>query len=264
MKKAICILFAVVAVTLSFSSAFAMDNYNVNVPYKSYTYDLQNNPLEVPAPYVPEKTLTGMDLQVGSMKDISDIYYDKIEKHIYITDTGNNRIVILDENYKLVSILSTFINDGKTDQFNLPSNVFVKDDTVYITDTGNSRILCFDKNTIKLTRVFGKPKIDMLGSDYTYSPTGIVVDLANCMYIISSGINQGLLQLDENGNFMGFIGAPKVVPNYLDLLWQNFSTQAQKDRITKLTPTEYTSVDIDGNGFMYKLFVSSPQAYLFK
>ena len=127
----------------------------------------------------------------------------------------------------------------------------MKDDTVYITDTGNSRILCFDKNSLKLTRVFGKPKIDMLGSDYTYSPTGIVVDLANCMYVISSGINQGLLQLDENGNFMGFIGAPKVVPNYLDLLWQNFSTQAQKDRVTKLTPTEYTSVDIDGKGFMY-------------
>jgi len=77
------------------------------------------------------------------------------------------------------------------------------------------------------------------------------MDNAGRFYVIADGINQGLIRLDSNGEFITFIGAPSVVPNFAELVWRKFATKAQKKQLEQFVPTEYSSLLIDEDGFVY-------------
>lgn len=221
--------------------------YHGGVPYVSYGYDQRDNPVAVPAPFYPLKEITGPSISLSAFKDISDVYYDSDAQLLYITDKGNNRIVILDKDNKLHAILETF---GDGDKFSAPSSVCVQGNTLYVADTKNARIVAFDKKTRELIRVYKKPEVSYLGG-YEYQPLKIAVDLAGRIYVVAKDINKGLMFLDENGEFQAFLGAPPVQMDFLDLLWKRFMTKAQRESLLKAVPTEYNSVSIDSKGFLY-------------
>lgn len=87
--------------------------------------------------------------------------------------------------------------------------------------------------------------------DFRYRPTKLVVDKASLMYVLCDDVYEGLLQFDRNGEFQGFIGAPKVRPNILDRIWKWLSTEEQQDRRALFLPTEYYNIDINERGFIY-------------
>ena len=74
----------------------AKEDADNSVPYDSYAYNLQSEPVSIPAPYVPERVYVGGDFGLEPMKDIADIYYDAESGSVYICDSGNDRIVVLD------------------------------------------------------------------------------------------------------------------------------------------------------------------------
>ncbi|NLH14805.1 MAG: hypothetical protein GX476_10175, partial [Firmicutes bacterium] len=52
---------------------------------------------------------------------------------IYIADTGNNRLVLLDASFSRVRVISEFDRDGVPDRLSAPSGIFVTGDgEVYI------------------------------------------------------------------------------------------------------------------------------------
>ncbi len=245
-------------------SFYAIGNIAPETPYVSYIYQLEGQPVEIPAPYQPVAALTGTDLGLTPFSGLSDIYYDPDGKRYYLCDSGNNRIVFLSDDLKLEGELVTFVNHTIRENLSAPGSCVVKNNRLYIADTGSGRIIAIrledirpmDEDTTilrspKAEAVYEKPDIDILGQDYTYQPTKIEVDFAGRIYVIAAGINQGLIQLDENGGFMGFLGAPRVVPKAADVLWRKFYTDEQKKRIFKFVPTEYNSVKLDSSGFFY-------------
>lgn len=66
-----------------------------NVPYATYTYSVEGEAQLSPHAYIPAFSIAsaqGMDVPFSSP---SDVVADK-QDNLYIADTGNNRVVVLD------------------------------------------------------------------------------------------------------------------------------------------------------------------------
>ncbi len=67
------------------------------------------------------------DSTLGKLNNPSDLVTDKA-KNVYIADTGNNRILVLDRYYKLKRVINTFTNsEGGTRMLAAPQGVFVSE-----------------------------------------------------------------------------------------------------------------------------------------
>lgn len=133
MKRIVCSLLcaaALLSCTFSVSAA----------PYRSYLFERETDTaLNSPAAAVPDGTVSGITLGVGSFKEPGDIFEDK-SGNIYILDSGNSRIVCLDE--KLKNIRFVLKTENEFD-FTGARGIFVNEGYIYIADTANARILKF-------------------------------------------------------------------------------------------------------------------------
>lgn len=131
-----------------------------------------------------------------------------------------------------------------------PAGVCATGDGLYVSDTGNSRILKFDHSG-RLLQVFTRPDFPGLDASTAYSPRRLAVDYAGRLYVICEGINRGVLQLNADGSFFSFLGAPKVSYTLYELFLRSVATEEQLDKMEKFVPTEYSSLCIDAKGFLY-------------
>ncbi len=223
------------------------------VPYETYTYDTHANGdfFLSPHAYVPEKSIDSYAIGLETaLNNPSDLFVDK-DGYVYIADTGNNRIVVLDENYGQVRILTGYTtNEGETSEFNQPKAVFVNDEGhLYVGDTLNNRIVVFDSMGQQMN-VFDAPSEELL-QNVIFEPSALVVDNFDRIYVVSQSTNMGILALDSNGVFQGFIGAEKTTGTFMDIVKDFFRTDAQKARLRQNVPTEYNNINIDKDGFIY-------------
>ncbi len=234
------------------------------VPYTTFTYDKDGWALESPDAFEPAAEYDGRSLGITSLADASDIFVDK-RNRIYIADTGNSRVVILDESFKKITDFSMFINpelmgaempDGSVNEYGIDrlngvTGLFVtEDDRLFVADTQNSRIVEFDAD-YNYVRSLPAPQSDILGPDYSFKPKSLVIDSANRMYIMNENENQGILELNENGDFIGYFGAQSVQRTVFDWLRTLFMTDEQKMRIAKIIPRVYSNISIDNEDFIW-------------
>ncbi len=242
-KLTVAILAVAIAFVISIS-AFA------STSYETYTYTYSGKVQISPSTYTVKNKISDFN-EIGNLKDPQHILFDSKRQNLIITDTGNDRIVILDTDFKVVKVISSYIADGKEKKFNSPHGVFLTDDMyLYIADTKSGNIVVLDKNYNFVYEV--KPLTsDVLPENFIYQPKNVAVDEAKNIYVVSKNSNMGVITLDPNGDFKGFIGAQKVSTNALDLLWQKFMTDEQLARTESYIPVEFSNITIDEKGFLY-------------
>lgn len=256
MRKKITTAVLITLFLLSLGGSMSAEAYSpVDAPFESYTYSLDKESLILPAPYTCVRTLEGQDLGLDNFKDLSDLFFDG--QNLYLCDTGNHRIVVMDTSLTLKDVIDTFEYQGEAGTFQSPTGVFVNDEAIYVADSLNARIVVLDRSTGEALRILTRPDISLLAEDYTYTPLKLTVDAANRIYVIAGGINRGLIELDENGRFDTFLGAPAVVPDIWGLIWRRFASREQAARMDKFVPTEYDAVNIDEDGFIYAVSKNS-------
>ncbi|MBQ7353253.1 MAG: YIP1 family protein [Clostridia bacterium] len=229
-------------------------------PYSTYTYSINGTVLESPDAYVPygEGAVNSATLGLEQRMDTpSDIESDKYE-NLYITDKNNDRIIIVDKFYNLKAIIKDFFNaDGVEDSFKSPESTFVVDTGaykgLYVCDTQNHRIAVFDIDTYEFIKVFNWPEIDFDKEDATYDPVSCVVDKYGRIYVTSHGNTNGIIVLTETGEFINFIGAPKVSVAAVDALIQMISGGQKDEKVS----TPYSSLELDNTtgDFVYATVV---------
>lgn len=64
------------------------------------------------------------------------------------------------------------------------------------------------------------------------------------MFVVSSTTEQGIIVMNDDGSFFGFIGAQKVTYNPLDYFWRKYFKQDDEGTISYV-PTEYNNITID-------------------
>lgn len=241
-KTAILSLAIAMALTLSAAAQNAFD---------SYVYDTEKEAVAAPDAVTLAAVYTGEGLGTTALNGASDLCAGS-DGRLYLADTGNNRIVVLDSTLKAERIVDGFTDEeGKRQSFSAPQGLFVHEDgRLYIADTGNQRIVVLNPDG-SLRMLVGAPVSSVLTNSFVFKPAKLAVDTADRLFVASTGFNMGLLQLDKNGNFVQCLGAPKVTYTLSEYFWRLFSTQAQLERSASFVPTEYNNVTIDEENFLF-------------
>jgi len=233
--------------------------YAQALPYDTYNYDSKKNIVFTPAAYVPEQVFFGSSLECGEFSGTKDMFITK-DDTIYVADTGNNRIVVMNIELELLRVIDSFINQGETDTFKNPSGLHCdKDGTLYIADTDNKRIVILDADG-NLVDIIQEPKSDVLEENFKFVPLKVSVDYAGRVYVIVSNVYQGIMAFNQNHDFMGYFGTINVRITLSQRFWRLFSTKEQRARQQQFIPTEFTNIDIDEDGFVYATNLDSTGA----
>ncbi|CAI6016541.1 hypothetical protein PAECIP112173_00084 [Paenibacillus sp. JJ-100] len=219
-------------------------------PYESYNYNYWREAVPSPDAYLPSHIVTGKELGIGHFKEPGDVNVSPAG-WIYILDSGNNRIVVLDSDYQLVRVLDGFEKDGSQENFNMPGGLFVDaEERIYVADTGNSRVVILD-STGKWIQSIAKPTSDIIPESFQFQPLKLTVDAVGRVYVVAQGVYEGIMQFDEQGDFIGYVGTNKVERDYGEYIWRMFSTKAQRAQMILFVPTEFSNADMDHKGFVY-------------
>jgi len=216
----------------------------------SYQYSYWGDTVAAPAAYMATRIIDGVMMGAGALQEPADIHVTD-DQEIYILDSGNQRVIITNHRFELIRIIDGFVNEGRMDSFNNPQGIFVTaDKQLYIADTGNQRIvhLASDGTLLNIVR---SPESEMLLSTFVFQPARIVVDRAGRMYVMTLGVFDGFMEFNVDGTFTTFIGANRVYVDPIEYLWKLLSTREQRSRMVQFTPTEFTNLDIDAEGFIY-------------
>lgn len=241
--RAAAVMFVLILAVTPLASAY--------YSYQTYTYDINGNYMESPDAYVPDEIVTSATMGITpALENPTDLFVDD-KQNVYIADAGNNRIVVLNKRYKLRFYIEKFTNSqGVPDTFNNPQGVFVTENNIYVCDTDNNRIVVFDRDA-KFVRIVEKPIADEFAVDDLYRPKAVAVDRSGRMYVVSASTYQGIIAMDGDGVFQGFIGAQKSPLSAWQIFWRRFQTKEQLDQQQQNVASEYENITIDKNGMIY-------------
>lgn len=235
-------------------------------PFDTYTYDIDGEVMLSPAAFTPGESYNYISMglheryEQKALNTSKDICSD-VDGNVYIADTNNHRIVILDRFYHAIGSISTYVDEyGRSQALSYPEGVFVTNETIsadgtprqiYVCDTGNKRVVVFDQD-LTYSHTIERPDTPLLTAD-AFVPTRIAVDLYGKIYIISSACSSGLIVLTEDGSFTGFIGGNKITGSAWDRFWRRFqSTEQRRENITlTAVPVTYSNITCDDDGFIY-------------
>ncbi len=287
MKKltsVLCLMFVLIMIFALPASASA--------PYQTYTYSINGTALHSPDAYTPVKTIDAAYMGIADenvMKEYYPSLYDGYKKNdktktesfkakmsisspsdletddlqnVYIADTDNNRIVVLDRYYKLKFIIETFVNEqGISDSLSAPQGVFITSDKtdndgnivpgrIFVCDTNANRIVTFTRDG-EFLAVIPQPESELFDEGAVYKPVAVAVDQYDRMYVVSSTTYQGIIVMTDTGDFTGFIGAQKANVGLWDLIWRRFQTDEQRALSEQIVSTEFNNISINSDGFIY-------------
>lgn len=238
-----------------------------DVPYYSYNYSFEGRKSDSPAGYLPEKVITGQDVGAAHFKNPNDIFVD-VYGNIYVVDTDNKRIVVMDKDFNLIRIIDTFTNpDGTPYDMFMPMGIFVTPDGEYyianrdridpntgsVHKDGGEVVVC-DENGV-ISKTFAKPVTPYLDKNRTFQPKKVVVDSQDVIYALSDNINEGIVSVDQENTFLGFFGSERVsmtAAQLADYYWRKwFLNDIQINQLISFQPTEYSNMYIDDKDFVY-------------
>lgn len=246
-----CISISLLAV-LVLSLTFSLDVTQVqaSADQTSYNYSYWEESVPAPPAYLPTMIVDGQGLGIEPFNSPNDIYVSD-DHYVYVADTGNNRVVILNDVFEFEATIDSFNNNGSRDTFLAPEGVFVTSDNhVYIADTGNQRVVHLDED-YNFVKTIDEPESEMLTSTFSFRPKKVAVDNAGRTFVMSEGVFDGFMEFSVDGHFTTFIGANRVQVDPLEFLWRRFATREQRSQMVMFIPTEFTGLDLDDDGFIY-------------
>ncbi|MBP3391305.1 MAG: YIP1 family protein [Clostridia bacterium] len=241
MKTRFCKLIMVILLlsfVLSLGTAF-----QAKEPYASY-YLSGNVAMKIPAPYEVVTVIDFPTTEEGRLKTPTDMFIGSDDK-IYITDTGNNRVVVInpaDENGlytvdRIIQGTSTYA-EGDMAALKDPSGIYVDDDgSIIVADQGNGRLVEYTKyGNFKYS--YPTPSSDLLSSEFRYAPYRVTKDERGYLYVVNEADYNGVLMLDGDGTFRQYYGTNKVTLS----LWESIARLLwnREDRKGSIVSLPYT------------------------
>lgn len=219
----------------------------------TYNYDYWETEYESPDTYEPVAYIDGRTL--GLEKDFrgAQSLYVRDNK-LYVANSGKNAIIeitVEGDTYTVTREITEVVGDLEVTTLASPQDVFVDTNgDLYITDMGNNRVLHVNKD-LEVIKVITRPDSPQIDQVNPFEPTRIIVDRAGRMFLLAKNVNKGVMQLEPDGEFVGFIGASEVTFNMAEYIKKLFSTKAQRDQMVDFVPTEYNNLYIDNKAFIY-------------
>ncbi|MFW6257016.1 MAG: YIP1 family protein [Bacillota bacterium] len=176
---------------------FISFNVGARLPYNSSTLDSRNEYVKSQDAYIPEDIISNPGGE--SFNSPSDIFIDEEDK-VYIADTWGRRIVVLNSEHELERIVGF-------GELMVPEGVFVNQEGhIYVADSGRKAVYVFDESGEKIETI-ERPENDAFDERDSYRPLDVAVDRWNNIYVISEGNPSGLIHLDTEGQFTGYVAS---------------------------------------------------------
>ncbi len=220
----------------------------------TYNFDYWGDVQYSPDAYSVSEVLTAVDMGLeGRLNNPGSLYV--MDNHLFVCDTGNNRIIELERNedkkFELCRVIDSFEGDVEVNTFNGPSDIAVAEDgTMFICDMNNNRVVKLDKD-LNYMMSFVKPDDANFDQDLSFLPDKLCIDTAGRVYCVATNVNKGVIKYEPDGEFSGFVGATEVTYNFTDWLWKKLSTKEQRAQREAFVPTEYNNLYMDYEGFIY-------------
>lgn len=169
---------------------------------------------------------------------------------LYIADSGNGRVV-------LYSLETSEVTELGTGLLTSPAGLFLTEDNqLYVADNTAGEVVVFNESG-EVTQRYGRPTTVTFGSDATYRPSKLVVNESGTIYVVSEGSYDGMIQLDQKGEFLGYFGYNNNPLTAWDYIADYFFTDEMKEQLTNRVPYSFKSVAIDEKGMMYTVTQSA-------
>lgn len=240
------ILALVLTLTMNCTTAYAATNY------PSYTYNEWDESVTAPDSYLPGVVKNGKELCNSLLKEPKDFFMDG-NGRLYISDTGNNRIIITNEQLNYIDEIKAVEINGTEEPLTSPEGLYVaKDGCIYIAQAAQKRVLVLKGH--KVVQIIEKPKSNLIPSDFVFTPVKVGVDIYGRIYVLSKGCYSGLLRFSAKGKFLDYFGANKVevTPEMLlNYTWKSILSEEQRAAMTSIIPIEYSNIDCNKDGFVY-------------
>ncbi len=229
--------------------------------------------MAIPKAYTVRTTIRTFQSPTNAVfKEPGEMVIDKND-NIYVADTGNHRIVKTDNwGQFLMEITAVYCNEcdpatinaetgvyescthlGKTasSKFNKPQGVCVTAQYIYVADTGNQRIILLDLEG-NFVKCIEKPTDPALNTITNFEVKKLAVNNKGVMYVLLTTDFQGLMMIDENGEYMGNTGMTRTTINFVDYLWSKLSSSdSELVQRTSLVAPPYSNFMIDDSGWIY-------------
>ena len=262
-------LSSILAIVLVLCSIFVLVP-SAKEAYDTYTYSIDGEKLLSPDAYSAKDTnrpITSKEMGLDvALNKASDIITDE-DGNVYIADTGNARLVVLDKNYRVVQIVSEYIDEnGEEQTFKAPRGISITDSEytpdhrshVYVCDYQTKKIVCFERTALlnnsgesyRVEKTVHKPESSLLKED-AYKPIALAVDRYGRIFVVSEGAFEGIIVMSGDGEFTGFIGAQMVTKTLLDQIWGKLLSAEQKQESAQETASAYNNITVDKDGFIY-------------
>ncbi|MCL2604298.1 MAG: YIP1 family protein [Defluviitaleaceae bacterium] len=208
-------------------------------PSTSFTYVLtQRGFTRSQNAYLPGIALTGLGLNGPQ-----DMFIDRND-NIFIADTGNRRIVVYDSRSGEINWVL------EHPSFNSPRGVFVTErGYIYVADAAAMAVFRFSPAG-ELLETFGRPTEPAFGTT-SFNPSKVVVNNRGNMFIVSEGVASGVIQLSNNGNFLGFFTTNRTRLSFLEMIQNLIYTRTQLERVADRVPPTIANIFIDRRGIIY-------------
>ena len=247
--------FALATATLVAAVTVLVPTAPVQAADRSYTYnyDYWGDVQDSPDLYSVCKVFTSSDLKLEKkLLNPQGLYVH--DRSVFICDTGNNRIIELErtarESLEVKRIIDS-VSGVEPATLAGPTDIAISEEgNVFIADKGNARILKCDSDLNYISEYL-KPNDATLDQSIPFAPNKLVVDSAERVYCIATGINKGLIKYEEDGSFSGFVGATPASYDFKQYIWKKFATQEQLAKMEAFVPTEYDNIFMDRRGFIY-------------
>lgn len=256
-KKHIALFSAVILFAmLTVLGALPAAAYNGEIPYTSYTYWESGGftAVSAKAAYKTEVSLTAKRLGIENFSELNDVCADK-SGNIYILDGKSSRIVILDPDYSVKSIIDDVLDGEKKLKFENAKGLYADaSGNIYIADTEHARVIVCDESG-KCLNIITLPESKLIPEGFNYRPIKVTVDSRGYVYVLSDGSYYGAVLYSPKGEFYGFYGANSVessVARAITALWEKLTSNNTKraGKASKL-PYQFTDLYADESDFIY-------------
>ena len=224
-----------------------------DVPYKGYNYDEWNEPIPSKAGYLPGEVYYGYKELTARLSAPEDMCVAE-DGTLYVLDSGNGRVVVLDADFTLVKTIDSFANaDGSTHTLFNPTGIYVRGGRIYIADYDNKTVVVSDTDG-NVQMLITKPESGTFPQDSEFRPQKVLCDSQGNIYVSVLGVYQGAAVFSKDGTFTDFFGSNSVQASLtllMDRFWKSLMNKEQKDQISNYVPVQFTGFDISAEDFLY-------------
>ena len=169
---------------------------------------------------------------------------------LYIADTGSGRVVLYD-------LATKAVTEWGLGELTSPVGLYLTEDKqLYVADNVAGEVVLLNENGKVMAR-YGRPTTATFGSDATYRPSKLVVNAAGTIYVVSEGAYDGMIQLDDKGEFLGYFGYNNNPLTAWDYIADYFFTDEMKAQLTNRVPYSFKNTSIDEKGMIYTVTQSA-------